>query len=53
MEERPKIKFNVSVFSVLGVLVDKFTVEAETRRDAEIEIKKQIRSMGNVNYKIT
>ncbi|MBA7677943.1 hypothetical protein ES703_86210 [subsurface metagenome] len=53
MGEKLKIKFKVSVFSKYGSLVDKFTVEAATKKEAEGFIEKRIKLMGNVNYKIT
>lgn len=56
MEEKFKITFNVSVFSTLGHLVKKFTVQAETKKDAHYLVIQQLKSEGiyeNVNYKIT
>jgi len=56
MDEARKIKFKVKVFSKIGSLVDEFTVEAETKKDAKYIVDQQLKSEGihkEVNYKIT
>jgi len=56
MEEKLKIKFKISVFSKFGSLVDKFTVEAATKKEAKFLVENQLKAQGiykDVNYKIT
>jgi len=56
MEEKFKITFDVAVFSKLGTLVDKFTVEAETKQEANFMVEQTLITQGiykDVNYKIT
>jgi len=56
MEEKFRITFRVAVFSKYGSLVDKFTVEAATKKDAKFVVEQQLKAQGilkDVNYKIT
>jgi len=56
MGEKFRITFKVAVFSKLGTLVDKFTVEAETKQEAKFMVEQTLITQGiykDVNYKIT
>lgn len=56
MGEKLRITFRVAVFSKYGSLVDKFTVEAATKKDAHELVVLQLKAEGiykDVNYKIT
>ena len=46
MGERLKISFRVKVFSKIGSLVDEFTVSAETKKDANLEVLKRLTAEG-------
>ena len=56
MGEALKIKFKVAVFSKYGTLVDNFTVEAATKKEAKFIVEQTLIAQGiyrDVNYKIT
>jgi len=56
MQEKLKITFRIAVFSKFGSLVDKFTVEAATKKDAKYIVEQQLKAeeiYEDVNYKIT
>ena len=56
MQEEFKITFRIAVFSKLGSLVDKFTVEAATKQEANFIVEQTLIAQGiykDVNYKIT
>lgn len=45
-EERAKISFRVKVFSSVGSLTDEFTVPAETKKDAILEVRRRLTAEG-------
>lgn len=56
MQKELKITFKITVFSKFGSLVDKFTVEASTKQEANFIVEQTLIAQGifkDVNYKIT
>lgn len=55
MKEKPKITFNISIFSAYGGLIEKFAIKAETKADVEKTIRNLIATKGwrNARFKIS